>query len=377
MSPFFEKVENSESTIQKQTRKIALFVAAALMLSGLSTVPSEAQGTCRNAHFRAVRAALVAQNTSNIRRVYQTRDCSLIPGVLAFVRHANAVVNQTLANTNGECSPQTASLSTAALEAQLRKACNSKGTAEAQKVIQTSKSKDMVANSKPVTALDSASPSALPTKQSGSCSDITGTGTGGSMPCPQQQGGPATSRTTTTSGATISSINNQIPSSNGASAAESLRALVPELGKLIDEADREVNSPNIPPPSQWQSPDSTPPREASRTSSPSSDDAPAFSSSPGETPSASNENSTPSQGQATDDDDYAEICRSEAVKNGLKSLKQDLAEAQKNEDGRFGLRFFVKKLKLQWATLKKCARDPMQRAVIEKLDQDPIILDTQ
>jgi hypothetical protein len=33
------------------------------------------------------------------------------------------------------------------------------------------------------------------------------------------------------------------------------------------------------------------------------------------------------------------------------------------------------KLKLQWATLKKCVRDPMQKAVLDKLDHDPIILD--
>jgi len=36
---------------------------------------------------------------------------------------------------------------------------------------------------------------------------------------------------------------------------------------------------------------------------------------------------------------------------------------------------FREKLELQWATLKKCVRNPMQKAVLDKLDCDPIILD--
>ncbi|MBR0938514.1 hypothetical protein [Bradyrhizobium jicamae] len=34
---------------------------------------------------------------------------------------------------------------------------------------------------------------------------------------------------------------------------------------------------------------------------------------------------------------------------------------------------FREKLKLQWA-LKKCIKDPMNKAVIERLDKDPIVL---
>jgi hypothetical protein len=175
------------------------------------------------------------------------------------------------------------------------------------------------------------------------------------------------------------------PPSNGAAAIESLRNALPELGALIDNVNREVNSPNIAPPSQWQT--------HNESTSAASDHPPQPTTSrnerqsiPGVTQSAdesSNDTSSPndedakSSPQETDDEDYAEICRSESVKNGLKSLKQDLEEAQKSPDKRHGYSFFVKKLKLQWATLKKCARDPLEKAVIEKLEHDPIIFDAQ
>lgn len=162
---------------------------------------------------------------------------------------------------------------------------------------------------------------------------------------------------------------NPTPPSNGAAAVESLRTMLPELGGLIDDANREVNSPNTPPPSQWQAPSRA--GEASRRSSRPDSAERSADNSLSARASANDESKSPNL--TTDDDDYAEICRSESVKNGLKSLKQDFEEARKNEDSRFGLRYFIKKIKLNWATLKRCVRDPLQKAVIEKLEHDQII----
>jgi hypothetical protein len=153
--------------------------------------------------------------------------------------------------------------------------------------------------------------------------------------------------------------------------------LLPQLGGLIDQAVREVDSPNIPPPSQWQTSNATISSVTDRRPSPPSDvvQPPDDSSIPKPPTDITDANSAP--GQPADEDDYAAICKSESVKNGLKSLKQDFEEARKNEDGRYGLRFFREKLKLDWATLKKCIRDPMQKAVVEKLERDPIIFEAQ
>jgi hypothetical protein len=170
---------------------------------------------------------------------------------------------------------------------------------------------------------------------------------------------------------------NTLPPSKG-DVLESLRDLMPDLGRLLDTTEAAVTSPNIPPPSQWTNVSTSPstatlPR--SQTVSSGIEPSPSHGDQSNAPSSAVIRAEEESAAQNNADDDYAAICKSESVKNGLKSLKQDFEEAQKDQKGRYGIKFFREKLKLQWATLKKCVRDPMQKAVIDKLDRDPIILD--
>jgi hypothetical protein len=69
----------------------------------------------------ALRNRLVAQNTANISRVFATKNCALIPGVLAFAARANATINQAMIRANW--TPEAAQTSSGALEALLRQAC--------------------------------------------------------------------------------------------------------------------------------------------------------------------------------------------------------------------------------------------------------------
>jgi hypothetical protein len=358
-------------------KKIIFAVLAVSAFNGLWVLSSNAE-ECRDPHFQKVRAAMVSQNTKNIERVYLTGDCSLIPSVIAFTRHANGVVNQALADTNGACSYDPAPLSTAALEAQLRRACNSHAAAKANGNAPTSPQQKQAAKQpSPAPQKPVAAQQAGPPQNSGgqNCSTISGPINGQStpsgLPCPGSTA-MLPMQPSVTQNVANAPTTNPPPPSNGAATIESLRTLLPELGGLVDEVDREVNSPNIPPVSQTLTRTESVPTVSDSRPRPTPDN---DSSSAVSSPNDENQNSSPNQDAG--DDDYAEICRSESVKNGLKSLKQDFEEAKKNEGSQYGLRFFIKKLKLQWATLKKCARDPMQKAVIEKLEQDPIILDPQ
>jgi hypothetical protein len=219
---------------------------------------------------------------------------------------------------------------------------------------------------------------------SGSCSDITGLRSGSSPSnCTPSNGVPPNvqtqmNQTQSNQSPPIKAPPSTSPPSKG-EVLESLRDLMPDLGKLLDATADAVNSPNIPPPDQWTNVSTrASTANPSRPQTDPSGSKPMLSQNDHPDAPTTNADATPEQAspvQDNPDDDYAAICKSESVKNGLKSLKQDFEAAQKDEQGRFGIKFFREKLKLQWATLKKCVRDPMQKAVLDKLDRDPIILD--
>ena len=129
---------------------------------------------CRDPHFRALRAKLVAQNTRNLQEIARTGDCSLIPAAIAFTVRANQQVNQALANTNGMCSPAAGTTSTASLESQLRQMCKEAQKRNAAQAANSSNKAGQNADTGHAPASKTGTP------QSSSCSDITGTG--GSTP---------------------------------------------------------------------------------------------------------------------------------------------------------------------------------------------------
>lgn len=202
------------------------------------------------------------------------------------------------------------------------------------------------------------------------CSTITGTGSGASSaPCPASKktvGSPSSQRQPASTGI----VNQPVPS--GTRAAESLRTLVPEFSRLIDGVDRQLS--NLAPPMASISPAPTtnpaPVTGVQRPPSVSVHEGPVSSTS-------SAEPSSPATAdrdlQAEEDEDYAIICRDTTVTNGIRSLRHDFDTAVTG--GRRGLTFFVRKLKLQWATLKKCIKEPLVKGIIERLEADPIIQD--
>jgi hypothetical protein len=97
-------------------RKKFILVTAAV-LPVMASVPAWADCPATD----ALRNQLVAQNTANISRVFETKNCALIPGVLAFNARANATVNRAMIRAN--CTPLGPQTSAAALEAALRQAC--------------------------------------------------------------------------------------------------------------------------------------------------------------------------------------------------------------------------------------------------------------
>jgi hypothetical protein len=150
-------------------------------------------------------------------------------------------------------------------------------------------------------------------------------------------------------------------------AIESLREVMPEFGKALDDAGRRLNSPNTPPPSQWRvtpTRDDAPP---TRRPPPSQDTGPRAE------PVADDAPSEASPAAENDDDDYAEKCLNESVKNGLKSMLQDIKAAKGEVVGiKRTIQFYNKKWKLIKKTLKKCVKDVMDKEVFDKLDQSGV-----
>jgi hypothetical protein len=318
-------------------KKLALLLA----VTALPTIsPGLAFADCPAVN--ALRNSLVAQNTANIQRVISTKNCALIPGVLAFVRRANATIDQ--AFIKADCHSIGAHTSTAQLETMLRNACDpshSKSTGQTATALPSAETastpKKPAAKEakaapptaapapKPAAQQQPAAPPSNPSQQqSANCNTITGLGGGYSGPsnCQTSTGVPPNvqaqiNETRPNQTPTIKSPPNTSPPSKG-EALESLRDLMPDLGRLLDATADAVNSPNIPPPDQWTNV-STPPSTAnpSRRSEPTpsqNDQANA----PTTTADATPEQASPVQDSP--DDDYAAICKSESVKNGLKSL---------------------------------------------------------
>ena len=360
---------------------IFVTVAAGLMSSFASNA---AMANCTGADNARLNAMHPRQSLL-IRRV-QAGECSFVPELIRKLADGNAILSDTerrisTGNNPLRCSMHWKKLPTiSTCRCRIighNYACDSSAT-------RTAKAAPPAPANEQAAAHPAVPAPARQPQQSGACSDITGSG-GGSGPSNCQ---PSTSvppnvqaqinQTQSNRTADIKAPQNTSPPSKG-EALESLRDLMPDLGRLLDATADAVNSPNIPPPDQWTNV-STPPLAAkpspprtdpSRSEpKPSQNDQP---NAPTMTADAPPEQTSPIQDSP--DDDYAAICKSESVKNGLKSLKQDFEAAQKDEQGRFGIKFFREKLKLQWATLKKCVRDPMQKAVLDKLDRDPIIHD--
>ena len=99
-----------------EMRKRFILLTAAV-LPVMASVPAWAECPATD----ALRNRLVAQNTVNISRVFTTKNCALIPGVLTFAARVNATINQAMIKAN--CTPQVAETSSSALEAALRRAC--------------------------------------------------------------------------------------------------------------------------------------------------------------------------------------------------------------------------------------------------------------
>ena len=371
---------------------VILAVVAAMSVFLSAQASAECDGTA------GLRAQLVAQNTANIERVVSTKNCALIPGVISWLNRANANLNRAM--IQADCTPIGSQTSAAGVVAILRKACGAdqkeaaaKEAKVAQakvaqtKVAQTKVAQTKVAEAKERAAVASASDESSP----GPCgSTVTGPGMAPSSgPCKEAGGtvGRPPGRVATATQEPVKKAPEKPPApfaNDSGATIESLRELMPQIGKVIDDVDNDVNSKALAPGEQWRKPNEQMPSSPTvPASAPKSlplagpDQAaapdekedhvaaldPAVGGKAKEAPAADDE-----------DKDYAAICKSDSVKDGLKSLKQDYLNALKPEAGRFGLKFFREKLKLQWATLKKCAQDPMQKAVIDKLENDPIIL---
>jgi hypothetical protein len=377
-------------------RIFILFAATVVSVA----ITARASATCPGTD--ALRNQLIAQNAANILRVYTTKNCALIPGVIAFTIRANATLNRAM--IRADCTPEAPGTSAAELEAQLRSVCSggsSGGTRTAAGSDGTSKTRpsakpSVKAEIQPKPTPQSREKAGVVGSGSGNCSTITGLGVDApSGPC--RQDGGAIAQPPAQVASASPALEKKSPEKQAAQATkpidsgaaiESLRELLPEIGKMIDDVDSRVNSAALPPPDQWRKPDEPRPIAASPSSAtPKSLDLPAPDHAP--VPDESKDGrmaalesapeakllDTPATDD-NDDKDYAAICRTDSVKMGLKSLKQDFAEAVKPEGG-LKLSYFKKKLKMQWETLKECARDPMEKAVIEKLEKDPIILDSE
>jgi hypothetical protein len=214
-------------------------------------------------------------------------------------------------------------------------------------------------------------------------SDLTAPGGGsalgaaGKKKCAQAEKQPlAAKQVVATNGVASPSSSNTSPPSDGAAALESLRALMPELGRLIDEADSVVNSPNIPPPSQWRTSNASAPAGTGRRRPSPSEGAQPMPDDPSEGISGASAGSAPDREAV--DDDYAEACHTESSKDGVKSLKQDFEEALKNGGSKFGaIKKLYEKAKLITATLEKCVSDPLKKEVIEKIERTIIDMERE